>query len=622
MSGQKKRPSLASQKAAASSSKKPKATTDAAGIGSHPLIEALNEAQACLAGELKDHGCNCQMQQTCLHHDLQGKEPLDFAGVSAYDKQDFAAAMKKYGSVKLKAEKKYKTNDGFWHAGDSVMEPITAKVQHLAEKTEETTRALKSFFMMARSYRVRYVLIPDDEQCERRKFELAEEVEDDKEVLTLQGFRQLRAVHMLQEFLRQRGKPCDAEAIEKWLGPKIKNLKAPKIKMMVRIYERMNHPEVESLIVALDDEFGSSHCFNHLFALDIISSKTWIPKNEPGSIALLKWCMEIICANIMQGRVSAKLTKEGMVQEVAIALLKKRVATFCINKFAGEDKGDVTYEPHRAPSQVLSAIFSSFSAVRSSGIMESSTASSSLGWLGLLPAYQIDVIMFLAKVLRGHASLDEIFDHCVTQDKIVPAETALVCEKMLKSGLFDLSGLLESKKESELKAPPDAPEPPKVEEKDSEKDEKPEEPDKETILAGGCEEAPKSEPPRVNRVSWFSKLHIPQVIISVLEKHSDLYFEQVIEWAEIRVRAFMNLEVKETAVPALKEQLARIKGGLSCLFIMDVKSRLRLPSDGILLRPFRRPVPLNQSSFRKVLHALWNDPAKQETPSIVSMCRL
>ena len=68
----------------------------------------------------------------------------------------------------------------------------------------------------ANMWKVRYLLLCDDEASERKKWELAEEVEDDKEVLTLQGFRQLRALHMLQEFLRQRGKTCDDRAIEKW----------------------------------------------------------------------------------------------------------------------------------------------------------------------------------------------------------------------------------------------------------------------------------------------------------------------------------------------------------------------------------------------------------------------
>ena len=89
------------------------------------------------------------------------------------------------GSVKLKAEKKYMSLGGVWHAGDSIMESIMvratsatdpstkdleplhqdaervaflyawwkAKKQLLSEKSEANTLALKSFFVKARSYR-------------------------------------------------------------------------------------------------------------------------------------------------------------------------------------------------------------------------------------------------------------------------------------------------------------------------------------------------------------------------------------------------------------------------------------------------------------------------------------
>ena len=312
-----------------------------------------------------------------------------------------------------------------------------------------------------------------------------------------------------------------------------------------------------------------------------------------------------------------------MAQEVAIALLKKRVATFCISKFKGVDLEGEVYEPNRAPSQVLSSIFSSIAAVNSSGVLGMLSSSSSLGWLGRLPAYQVEVIMFLSKVFRGHASLGQIFDDCVTQDKVVAAETALACEKMVKSGMFDLSALLELKKESESQAATEASEPQKVSQDAAAEaqtnDEKPEEPDNATIMADGCEgdhaDAPKQvhEPPPLDRLSFFSKMSIPQVIVSVLEKHSDLYFEQVLEWAQVRARAFMAIEVKATTGQGLKDQLAQIKGDSPCLFIMDVKSRLRLPLDGILERPFKRPVPLNSAAYRKLLHALWNDPSKDGT---------
>ena len=102
-----KRPSTGGEKDSSKQSKT-KASSDS-GISHYPLHEVLTEAQACLATELKDWGwqissqgsswliCKKQSQSEAFRKDLQAKDPLDFAGVSAFDKQEYAAAMKKYG---------------------------------------------------------------------------------------------------------------------------------------------------------------------------------------------------------------------------------------------------------------------------------------------------------------------------------------------------------------------------------------------------------------------------------------------------------------------------------------------------------------------------------------------
>ena len=63
---------------------------------------------------------------------------------------------------------------------------------------------------------VRFIVIGDDEAAERKKWEPSEEVKDSNEVLTLQGFGQIRAMAMLQDFLRQRGRACEPEDMEAW----------------------------------------------------------------------------------------------------------------------------------------------------------------------------------------------------------------------------------------------------------------------------------------------------------------------------------------------------------------------------------------------------------------------
>ena len=71
------------------------------------------------------------------------------------------------------------------------------------------------------------------------------------------------------------------------------NLKAAKIKTMLRVYDRIADVQGAELIIAsLDDRFGSQHCFNNLMTLELLTAKTALPKNVPLQRALLLWTLE------------------------------------------------------------------------------------------------------------------------------------------------------------------------------------------------------------------------------------------------------------------------------------------------------------------------------------------
>ena len=141
---------------------------------------------------------------------------------------------------------------------------------------------------------MRWVLIPDNEEAERKKFASAEEILDDHEALVLQGWRQIKAVAQVRNMLKSLAKGTDADAIASchWrkdsacffflvgltpcfeqchaapapcyrFGPKCKSLMDPaKIKKILHIYERISDagPEADRLILDLDERFGSGHC--------------------------------------------------------------------------------------------------------------------------------------------------------------------------------------------------------------------------------------------------------------------------------------------------------------------------------------------------------------------------
>ena len=321
----------------------------------------------------------------------------------------------------------------------------------------------------------------------------------------------------------------------------------------------------------------------------------------------------IMCADILEGRQGPRQNKETVTRSVMVALLKRRIATYCINKFKSKDEDGVVYEENRSPSKVLQ-LFNTMAGFRDSKLHDSS-ARASLSWLGRLPSFQVDIIAFLGKMLRGHALLDSFLDKCVAKDALMPAETTLSDPDLAKGNLIDVQSLLALKKEFETLAQPVpvAEVPKEVPQPTSEAPPQPSEADEE-MPANDTQAEPEDvvEPQRLDRLKWFSKLCIPDMVISVLEKHDDSYYE-IVDWVHMRVRAFLKLEVKGMHAKNLKEQLLAVKSqaGGPCLVVLDVKARLRMPADDILHRPFRRAVPLEQSSFRKMCHAIWNDTSKE-----------
>ena len=72
---------------------------------------------------------------------------------------------------------------------------------------------------------------------------------------------------------------------------------------------------------------------------------------------------------------------------------------------------------------------------------------------------------------------------------------------------------------------------------------------------------------------------------------------------------YLDLPIKQTD---LRGQLAGIVGAnpsASFMYIYDVKARLRDLKDDLVANPWKRPVPLDASSFKKVVHGLWRDPS-------------
>ena len=63
---------------------------------------------------------------------------------------------------------------------------------------------------------MRFLKLPDNEDAERKKWELSQDVRDDAETLVLQGWRQIKAVVYVRDMLKGLGKSVDPDDIAAW----------------------------------------------------------------------------------------------------------------------------------------------------------------------------------------------------------------------------------------------------------------------------------------------------------------------------------------------------------------------------------------------------------------------
>ena len=74
------------------------------------------------------------------------------------------------------------------------------------------------------------------------------------------------------------------------LGPRVKSLKSRTIKTMLRVHERISaEPAAEACLRQLDDRFGNQHVLSTLHGLDMLSAKTFLPKNASLARTVLLW---------------------------------------------------------------------------------------------------------------------------------------------------------------------------------------------------------------------------------------------------------------------------------------------------------------------------------------------
>ncbi|CAE7513458.1 unnamed protein product [Symbiodinium necroappetens] len=238
-------------------------------------------------------------------------------------------------------------------------------------------------------------------------------------------------------------------------------------------------------------------------------------------------------------------------------------------------------------------------------------------WVSQLPSWQVDAVQFAAKMLRGSNAVDMKLDEALALDPLIPAETLFQSQQWQTALLFDFNEILDQRKTA---MEPPAPVPKQEEPEPAKPDPAPPvEPPVDTphepeamphVMAEVPEEEVPSGPAALDRLKFFSLLDIPSDIASTLQGGDDHYFEQVLDWARVKVNTFVEMEIKSPTAQGKRNQVEALykrNGGTSFFIVYDVKCRLHIKDD-LLVNPWRRPTPLNSAEFKQWLAAFWLDP--------------
>lgn len=303
---------------------------------------------------------------------------------------------------------------------------------------------------------------------------------------------------------------------------------------MFRIHERLAEGGLacQQIIEELDELYGSSHAFSTLMGLEQITTRTAVPKNLPVQRALLLWTLELVSAEMKDGRSDPKLSKDLLSLSISRALLKRRVVQYFSRKFP---RGDAW-----AKMSTMDAFKLNFDG--------------SLQWLGAHPPWLQEAMSFCAKMVRGHVVIDALFDSALKKDSLLQAEEVFRSDEWAKSEILDMAELL-SAKQAEVALKQEKAEQVTAETAAAEQaaavvpETQPESQPAETIADEPMPEATAEEahvePQKLDRLQFFSELFIADnsPLKDILHKvhDDDDAFQQIIDFA--RVRAILNLGI-------------------------------------------------------------------------------
>lgn len=173
------------------------------------------------------------------------------------------------------------------------------------------TSVASEFARFAVSVRTRLLLLPDQDEYERRRWSEQEKNVESAEQMALWGWARIQALVAVKLSLQTRNLPHDPAAVSKWFSSVSFAVSSDKVTpktvaAYLKVHERFQAEEaIAETILDMDCRFARQHILANISTLSHLCSRTSTPNHPQVQDKLLLWVVQGLAVQQLRGNIEA-----------------------------------------------------------------------------------------------------------------------------------------------------------------------------------------------------------------------------------------------------------------------------------------------------------------------------
>jgi hypothetical protein len=313
--------------------------------------------------------------------------------------------------------------------------------------------------------RTKYLLLPGDDEFERKKWSLQELSTELADQTSLFGLARAQVVTKLREDLKHRNERHDMQAIEQWFSTvnfanSSEKITAKTAGVYTKIITRFFYdPAVAEVVQHLDNHFGRNHSLATISVLDQICQKTSLPQAIVLEGKLLRWVVDGIAVHTLRHNLKKPVPREEIMKSlVPVLLLQRRVAIYFTTKYKFRNEADIVYINNRSPEHVMANLFSSMRTYHAAfpkgtplayeftgmdATLQPAATLTNIAWMGQLSETQNELITFIREFFDFRPDIIAVANRTLASCYNVTAEAFLNVRDFKESLIFNMDRFTE-----------------------------------------------------------------------------------------------------------------------------------------------------------------------------------